>query len=512
MKPSKTLLPALAMVLAVSAVSTGAGRSETSPEISPTAATASAHDRATPANPVVSRKAPTAKVVATKTKSVETKWTSKPWSSAFTSTGYRIEHAPTADFAGHPLDVTFDPTGAAWTVGEFGMQVTRGYGGAIGRVDLPLKTYLDAGGNLLGWTAPFSSTWGRYTATSELGEAIISTPGAVWASYGGQLDVKAPATNYSLLVRISTTAPYDACQIPLPGGNSEALGLAYDPARDRVHFAQSLGDQGTHVQSTLGWVPNTDLGALCQNDLDYGGNPALTPEQNTAIRNAAAQSIASLRCTAAQEAAARRGENTPCVHVTTRALSSGATHLGYDAKTDSLWVTNWFTNTLSQVSLKTGNAVVFRPPPALRGTTPGSWQIAVADDAVYVNEYGGNRLLRFTKKTRTWSATKSPTTALGTRKRNAIQTHSIHLDGNRLWFTVSDEDYDPGITGLGYVDVRKWAKGKPKGVVFTGWNTLAMRSNAPKANHHSFRGIDVLGNQVAVTDHGDMQTLVLTMK
>lgn len=432
----------------------------------------------------------------------------QPWSTAFTATRARQLPANQIDFAGHPLDVTFDNSGRIWGIGEFGLQAIRANaaGTSLTKENLPLKVYLDDQNQILDWTKPFTSFLGGYGAGSPLAESVIRAGSTVWAVWGGEQN-NAAVGNHSILVRYDpSTTPATACSIPLPGDNNEAIGLAYDASRGRVWFAQSEGDHrqaSSTPYSTLGWVKVAGLGARCQNALDYGGDPRPTAD-NPALRAAAQATINSLQCTAAQESSATAN----CVHIVPgTSLPSGAAHLEYDATADALWITNWGDSKLRKYSMATGAITTYTPPAAPahpEGKWPVAWQVAANATHVYVNEYNTSRLLRFTKSTGAWSVIEVPNNGYET------EVHSIALNGSQLWFTVSDEDYDSQ-TALGYVDLASWTAAV-KGVIYTGWSSLAMHPNQPAANRHSFRGIALSGNKIALADHGDTAYVTLTKK
>ncbi|WP_154402730.1 hypothetical protein [Nocardioides speluncae] len=414
-------------------------------------------------------------------------WTERDWSADFTATPVRPANG---FFAGQGLDVAFDQMGAAWGIGEFAMQATRAKGDAATTHQLPIKAY----GNWQ-WTKPFRSllNGGQRSESSDLGESVIYAAGAVWIAQGGGQDAGL-TQNHSILTRISTTAPYTACQIPIPGDNQHLIGLAHDTKRNRVYFATSEGPDG----SNLGWVKAGGLGPRCQNGLDYGGNPALTATQNAALAVAAQQTIDGLRCTSAQDATATGN----CVHVEPVSMPTGAAHLAYDAASDSLWSTNWADRVLRQYELASRTLLTHTAPespytgPALFGATP--WQIAANATHVFMTEYNGHRLLSFEKATGTWSAIETPLDLLGVDGLD-VQTHSLTLSGDSLWFTVADEEHGVA-TAVGRVSVSGWAAGTPHGVLYSGWG-----------EGHSFRGVDVSPTgAVALADAPDGATLLLT--
>ena len=416
-------------------------------------------------------------------------WKTQRWSSAFKAKSYRLAPAPQIDFAGHPLDVEYDRYGAAWTVGEFGQQLTRIAGGKLTRINVP------RGGGL---SEPHASSWGGHSTSSELVEAVEVAGDSVWATYGGTQNATAPLSNHSLLVRVSTRAPFSTCVVPLPGGNNEVIGLAYDPKRKRVYFAEAEGDHlVSGAYSKIGWVKASGLGSRCQNNLNYGRG------EDAATRARAQASINGLACTPAQE----RSATANCVHTVTRSMPTGAAHLSYDAFSDALWVSNWARDVLTKIDLKTNNVSTY-PLPSSGMDWPLSWRLAVERDAVYLNQYNANRLLRFDKRTAKWSTITVPVAKMG-GSPSSVQTHSIIVAQGRLYFTIGDEDYAPGKTALGYVDLAQWKAGRTAGVLYTGWETLPMHRNAPAKNEHSLRGLAMRGKTLAVTDHGDMATVVL---
>ncbi len=433
-------------------------------------------------------------------------WTTAPFTADFTAT----QSSPTNGFfAGQGLDVAFDKTGAAWGIGEFAMHATRAQGSTATTHQLPLKSY----GNWQ-WTKPFRSllNGGQHSESSDLGESVIVASGAVWFAQGGGQQAGL-TDNHSILTRMSTTAPYAACQIPIPGDNQHLIGLAHDTKRNRIWFATSEGPDG----SKLGWVKASGLGTRCQNGLDYGGNPALTVEENDTLRASAQVTVNSLRCTPTQDLSAA----TNCVHMVDVSMPTGAAHLAYDVAGDALWMTNWADRKLRRFEPATGVLTGYPAPsspytgPTFFGATP--WQIAANATHVFVNEYAGHRLLAFDKAAGTWSAIDVPLDLLGVDPLD-VQTHSLTLRGDSLWFTVANEGSSAGVaakaslsgansvgegrTAAGRVSLSSWAAGSPQATLYT-FDSLP--------GSHSFRGIDVnAAGQIALADAPDHATVVLT--
>lgn len=440
---------------------------------------------------------------------------STQWNTAFSTKRHPLVES--MDFAGHPLDVAFDNQGAVWTIGEFGMQIIRAKGTEpLGRFTA-VKTYHN-GPELIGWTRPFNNGLRMYdpnleprASTSSLGESIIHTGGEIWALYGGNqphpVDSPYVPGNHSLLVRVATTAPYAMCVVPLPGDNNQAIGLAYDSARDRVWFTESEAD-GLQAgdYSRIGWVKASGLGSQCLNELDYGGHPGYSEAVNASKRATAQAVINDLRCTSGEGAAA------DCVHLVGKTLPTGAAHVVYDAGLDALWISNWASGELVKYSIAGNTFVTYDAPssPMAWPNGPVWWQIAVRGDAVFVNEYEGNRLLRFDKSSKRWSAISTPTVGPSSK----VETHSITRAGNKLWFTASNEHQNPtGTTLLGYVDLDAWAQGSAVTSVYPLSGSDLAYQPVRNGKLHSLRGLDVAADgRIAVTNHGDLETLVLTPK
>jgi hypothetical protein len=124
------------------------------------------------------------------------------------------------------------------------------------------------------------------------------------------------------------------------------------------------------------------------------------------------------------------------------------------------------------------------------------WQIRADADAVYINEYADNDLIRFDKHGVNCTALvngQNPCMKeihVPVRSRD-VALHSIDVVGDRLWFTLANEAAgaaDRNASTFGYVDLASWKAGTPSGVLYTGLSTLG---NMSAGRYHSFRGIDV---------------------
>src|SRR5699024_6349854 len=133
---------------------------------------------------------------------------------------------------------------------------------------------------------------------------------------------------------------------------------------------------------------------------------------------------------------------------------------------------------------------------ALFGGFP--WQIRVGQNAVYIGEYGDSDLVRFDKNYPAPEECKAPLVNGKNpcmsqlhlpRPWSGTNLHSIALQGNRLWFTLANEQRNPKVptaSTFGYVNINSWTEGAPHGVIYTNLSTLdSLRTGL----HHSFRGI-----------------------
>jgi hypothetical protein len=448
-------------------------------------------------------------------RSTSVTWSKVAWNTLFTAK----QHSVAGNILlGHPLDITFDSAGTVWSIGEFAMSLAKVSNTTLsshrilspllnGTYPAPFVNSIQSAHPQSGdptAIAPFA-----YSASSELGERIIRAGNYVWATQGGTQFIGTDKTgvyNHSLLIRVNTANPMDVCLVPVPGDNNQVIGVAYDPVRHRVWFTQSAGDHLTSPwakQSMLSWVKADASGRLCQSTLDFNN------------RAGAATTINSLKCTAAQESDA----NADCVHtVKDRSvipgpdLLEGAGHLTYDETSDCLWIVDYATRFLYRYDIDTDRARRIRmPAPGAGASSPYlgavAWQVEANANAVFINEYIGNRLLRLDKAklgiSNPWFAIQLPVST-------AVQTHSLALRGSKLWFTISDETPTENLaprSRIGYVDVNQWEAGNVTGRMLIQWDTLPHPYGV-----HSFRGIAANGARLAVTDDGNRSIVVLTAK
>ncbi len=418
-------------------------------------------------------------------------WSSRTWSTDFTSAYYDTQARPTT---GDALDVTFDSAGGIWQLGEFSYGIAHVAGGALTHHDVPTARAWNPSSGLYERVTPFGSGLSgnpRNVAYTELGERVIDTGSAVWFTQGGGLFFTGVA-NYSRIVRFdrngvdSAATPDDdrMCAIHVPGDNAAVIGIASDG--QRIWFLESS-------RKVLGWLDPATFAWPCNNFLDYGNAQAVQAAETAN------------RCTSPTQQG--------CIHEIALPASAGfPAHVVVDATDGYVWFSTFANfgsgNVVGRYPLAGGNVETFPLPDSI-GTTLAHgfpWQIRVDAEAVYLNEYGDNDLIRFDKHGSSCTAlvngqnpcmkeihvpVRSPDVAM----------HSIDLVGTRLWFTLANEAggaVDRSASTFGYVDVAAWKAGAPTGVLYIGLETLGDLS---AGRYHSFRGIDVTPQgQVALAD------------
>jgi hypothetical protein len=482
-------------------------------------------------------------VVAAGRPSVPT-WTIANWQRAFRARTYNDAVLP---MTGDPLDVAFDSAGGIWQVGEFSEAIAHvrdnnltdnvspigqdlspalGTGASVAQFGATIGQTAD--GATSGHSSPVSSA-ARPTAgvsgsarpyamkmfkddvptsISALGERVIDTGSAVWYTQGGGLFYNGVYPNHSTLIKVDyrhddgSTGPADnrVCAIDVPGDDNQVVGIAYDQTTNRVWFTESH----TGHTSALDWF--VDDGSIpCDNNLDY-----------TNLSAVAAVSAAN-HCTLATQ--------TGCIHQILLPASAGvAGHITIDPFSGYAWFVDFTGRELDRYPLNGGIVQSFPLPMSISGSQFNGypWEIQADRNAVYLNEYSDNTLLRFDK------TVAHPTTACATLTDGNnpciarlflpmpgpdTDAHSIALIGNKLWFTIANESNgptDPNGSTFGYINTTNWAAGTPTGTYYDNLTTLG--TPTPTA-HHCFRGIAVTpAGNVALADSGYDQTVSLTPK
>ncbi len=146
-----------------------------------------------------------------------------------------VDIPETAGTNAHPLDLVVDAAGRVFVNQEFHLEFHR-YDPVDGEVTaLAIPKPPPPG--------PFASTIfsDHRTQTSILGESVILDPaGNVWFTQGGAGLYQGEHPNHSRVVRYDPDAPAeDAWRIyNLPGDWNEAIGVAWDPVRERIWVAE----------------------------------------------------------------------------------------------------------------------------------------------------------------------------------------------------------------------------------------------------------------------------------
>lgn len=425
-------------------------------------------------------------------------WTERELGDDFAPT---VHDVSTRSTIGSPLDITIDSAGDPWVVGEFGTSVGHLDGTSLTHHVAPIGRTLDPRDNTYPRTKPFISSFnGQPTATPALVERVIDTGSAIWWTQAG--DYTEP-DNHNVLIRFDRTASDDPgtaeddrlCAVHVPGEANMVIGLAHDPATNRIWFTEGANSGNPPA---LNWFVDGDLD--CDNGLQYqtftsDGQGGWVETRNDAAIDAAA---ADNRCTSPSE--------TGCIHrIDLPAAAGSPGHLVVDQASGSLWIASWTGQAISRHPLTGGGTASVETFPIPNPVEPGffqgfPWQLRVDGDAVYVIEYSDNQLLRLDKG----DALSDPACkALVAGENPCIDElflpytgdhqsgHSVALRDGKLWFTMSDEGRGtdaPEGAYIGYVDTASWAAGTPTGVIYTDLMSLGP---PPTRATWSPRGIEV---------------------
>jgi hypothetical protein len=320
----------------------------------------------------------------------------------------------------------------------------------------------------------------------------VAEDGTVWATLGGVgFHAGGDPPNHSRLLRfdpagqdLPTTLHDDRfCAYAVPGDGNVVVGLATD--EDRVWFVES------NTMELSVFEPRPEH---CEPLLDYD-DPA-------AVAASALQD-----CGSGQTAA------DGCVERVLLGDGISPSHVALDPVDGSPWVTDAFGAGVLHYLPDTGEVEMFPlPAPLLPSFFQGfPWQIRVTDDAVYIGEYVDISIVRFDKAT---GATDEIAVPFPTPDMNL---HSIDIDADRLWFTLSAEGsalLDPQVSTIGYLDLAAWRDGAPAGVIYAGLDEIVDPVHPERAAlwPPCFRGIDVAptGGAIALGSVRRDEVVVLT--
>ncbi len=414
----------------------------------------------------------------------------------------KLERYPTGAAApAAPLDVTENQRGV-FAIGEYSDTILTGdpskmpAGSLAGRIaatdapPVPIFRFDDPGDMLALFiksspftTSLFGSDPARTPITS-LGERIIPTgdaDGTVFFSQGGGFFSGSGAQNHSRIVRFRPGAPSTDglpgdddprfCAYAVPGDRNQVLGLAWDPVRQRVWAAESrlnLIAPNTFEPGVLSSFRPAEL--ACNNMYDYR-----TPYTETSP-------VAPQRyCSTPTETGCFRKYPAP----------ASATGVGQPVFDDMGTPANpdddviWFSAVLGSLvrfTIRTGTFTVYplsRAPggdPLAQTLGPLPWRIVTTADSVYLMESGDNDLVRLPKARAGDAACQALVNGanpclsevqlpiVGHDQFQITQAHTIALDGNNLFFTVTSADLsmvEPDNATIGYVDLPSWLAGRP---------------------------------------------------
>ncbi len=181
---------------------------------------------------------------------------------------------PTPGTNASPLSITVDDSGRVWVNEEFHRAFQR-LELATGIVTgLPIPQPPPPG--------PFASTIfsDHRTQTSILGEdAIVDPLGRIWFSQGGANLYSGIHPNHSRIVCVLPDEPGgpEFRVYNVPNDNNEVIGLAWDPTRDWIWFAEGSLNMGSKIvgfdPNLIPWDNHFDFGTSLSHQVGTPGNP-----------------------------------------------------------------------------------------------------------------------------------------------------------------------------------------------------------------------------------------------
>ena len=464
-------------------------------------------------------------------------WNRQDWQRAFTARTYDDSAHPTT---GSPLDITFDSAGDIWRVGEFSQAIALVRDGKVtdvaspvGQVPNPAAGPTRRVAQTVGGAGPGTRRLARRPRPAgephrEGGRRVRIGPAVRdehVRSRSPHLDERARRTRDRYRLGGLVHARRRALLRGRPFQSQHAHQGHLSRTRDRHRSVRSRCPATTTrssvspttaprtgcgsrsltrgVASALNWF--VDDGTIaCNNNLNYS-NP-----------NAVAAVSAANRCKLATQ--------TGCIHHIALPSAAGkAGHITIDRFGGYAWFVDFMGRTAESLSARAVASLQSFPFPKSASASLFNgfpWAIQVDANAVYLNRYSDNTLMRFDK------TVASPPTACTTlvggknpciselflpmpgRDANA---HSLTLVGTKLWFTIANESSrptNPNGSAFGFIDTTSWAAGTPTGTYYDNLDTLGTR---PPNAHHSFRGIAVNpSGTIALADSGYKKIISLT--
>lgn len=354
--------------------------------------------------------------------------------------------------SGSPLDVAFSGGGTVWNSSEFS--------DAIG--ESPKRSTLTSIPDPADianqpFASCFSSPCGA-SSWSALGERVVYANGLVWFTQGGWLGFPGgTAANHSEIVAYNPKAGA-FCTYLVPGNDNEVIGMAVTGRGRRalVWFIESDFEGG---HPSIDSFSPTQVGENCPNDYSLSGSGSF--------------------------------KRIPWPQGDVPAL------IAVDPSGTTLWVTDFFGNTVEGVDVATGGITPHTYPPTNSYSQHGAepWQVVADTSYVYAIDYGDSNLIRINKTNGKIDQVPIPLTS------DTEQGYGLALSGGKLFFSLSD-DAQPAFgaaSTVGYVDISTWesassacspgvdcAPAPTTAVVYTG-----LSAAADPSTDADFRGIAV---------------------
>jgi streptogramin lyase len=402
---------------------------------------------------------------------VATGWTTTPFKTAFPKV------QAVAQSGGAPLDVTFTTDGAIWNSSEFSSSLGELPASKAKQTPYPDPTDLSS--------KPFAdcsttrSPRCQASATSALGERVISARGRIWFTQGGwqfytcTVGASQPTcpANHSEIVSFDPTTK-KFCTYTVPGDDNEVVGLASTGSGS----ATSIWYLETNVESGQPYLDSfvpSNVGNGC-------------PGTSTATYSLAGE-----------------------IHQLKWPGNVEPDQLAVDPDGQYLWVTDFWGLSIARVTISTG--VITKYGLVADGSRadslfgPEPWQVTSDAGYTYAIDYGDSNLVRINKVSGQVDQVKIPLTS------DAESGYGLALSGGKLFFTLADDNQPSygAASAVGYVNIAAWeaassrcasgvdcAPAPAAAVVYAG---LAAKTDP--TSDADFRGIAVgPGGVVAVAD------------
>ena len=388
-------------------------------------------------------------------------WTTTPITSAFPKV-QRI-----AQTGGAPLDVTITSNGTIWNSSEFSSSL--GEIAAAKSKQTPLPDPTDLAVKPFARCSSSLSPRCQASATSALGERVISVNGRIWFTQGGwqfysctvgSAQPTCPANHSEVVSFVPTTKKF--CTYTVPGDDNEVVGLA---------------STGTGSATSI-WFVETDV---------ESGQPYLDSFAPAHVGNGCPGTATESYSLAGDLRQIKwQGNVEPA-------------QIAVDPDGQDLWVTDFWGLAVSRVDISTGAITRYAlhadgsRSDSLFGPEP--WQVTSDAAYVYAIDYGDSNLVRINKATGQVDQVQIPLTS------DAESGYGLALAGGRLYFTLADDGqpkYGAAST-IGYVNIAAWESASAKcapgtdcapaptaGVVYSG-----LSAKADPTAEADFRGIAV---------------------